>query len=137
MKRTASAYTNHSRSQGFTLVELVIVISLIGILAMIAIPAYTDSVTKARRSDGHAALMDLMTRQERFFTERNTYTTDLSDLGVSTASAEGFYTLSAAACGGSVITSCVQLTATAGSAQSHDGNLTLNSRGQKLPADKW
>lgn len=132
-----TTFVTHSGSRGFTLVELVIVISLIGILAMIAIPAYTDSVTKARRTDGQAALMDLMARQERFFTERNTYTTDLSDLGVSTSSSEGFYTLSAAACGGSVITSCVQLTATPGTAQAHDGNLTLNSRGQKLPADKW
>lgn len=124
------------KQHGFTLVELVIVISLIGILAMIAIPAYTDSVTKARRTDGQAALMDLMVRQERFYTERNTYATDLADLGVSANSAEGFYTLSAAACGAG-ITSCVQLTATPGTAQAHDGNLTLNSRGQKLPADKW
>lgn len=122
--------------RGFTLVELVIVISLIGILAMIAIPAYNDSVTKARRTDGQAALMDLMARQERFFTERNTYAANLSDLGVSASSPEGFYTLSAAACGAG-IASCVQLTATPGAAQAHDGNLTLNSRGQKLPADKW
>ena len=57
------------KQQGFTLIELVIVISLIGILAMIAIPAYNDSVTKARRTDGQSALMDLMVRQERYFTE--------------------------------------------------------------------
>ena len=127
---------NTMKQRGFTLVELVIVISLIGILAMIAIPAYTDSVTKARRTDGQTALMDLMVRQERYYTERNTYATDLSDLGVSSSSPEGFYTLSAAACGAG-ITSCVLLTATAGTAQASDGNLTLNSRGQKLPADKW
>lgn len=135
--RKSMAHIEYSRDRGFTLIELVIVVSLIGILAMIAIPAYNDSVTKARRSDGQSALMDLMTRQERYFTERNTYTTSLDDLGVSSSSPEGFYTLSAAACAGSVITSCVQLTATAGDAQAHDGNLTLNSRGQKLPADKW
>jgi type IV pilus assembly protein PilE len=132
-----TTFVTHSGSRGFTLVELVIVISLIGILAMIAIPAYNDSVTKARRTDGQSALMDLMVRQERYFTERNTYTTNLADLGASATSPEGFYTLSAAACAGSVITSCVQLTATPTSAQAHDGNLTLNSRGQKLPADKW
>lgn len=121
---------------GFTLIELIIVVTLIGILAMIAIPAYNDSVTKARRSDGQSALMEAMVRQERFFTENNTYTTNLADLPLGTSSPEGHYTISAASCGVG-IASCVILTATPGAAQAHDGALTLNSRGQKLPADRW
>jgi type IV pilus assembly protein PilE len=125
-----------NRQSGFTLVELTIVVTLIGILAMIAIPAYNDSVTKARRSDGQAALMEAMARQERFFTENNTYTTNFAALPLGTSSPEGHYTLSAAACGAG-IASCVLLTATPGTAQAHDGALTLNSRGQKLPADRW
>jgi type IV pilus assembly protein PilE len=113
-----------------------IVIAIISILAMIAVPAYNDSITKTRRTDGQTALMDVMSRQERFFTQNNTYTTNLAALPASAASKEGFYTISAAACGGG-ITSCVILTATAQGGQVSDGNLTLDSRGQKLPADKW
>lgn len=123
---------------GFTLIELVIVVSLIGILAMIAIPAYQDSVSKARRTDGQSALMETMARQERHYTAHNTYTTDLAVLGLSSASSEGFYTLKAEACGdGGSLQSCVQLIAEPKAAQAHDGELRLNSRGQKLPADRW
>lgn len=128
---------NKLKTAGFTLIELMIVITIIAILAMVAVPAYNDSVTKARRADGMSALMDAMTRQERFFTENNTYTTNLALVPVQTNSHEGYYTLSAAACDGATIQTCVILTATPSAAQSHDGNLTLNSRGQRLPADKW
>jgi type IV pilus assembly protein PilE len=124
------------KSHGFTLIELMIVVSIIAILAVIAFPAYNDSVTKARRADGMSALMEAMARQERFFTENNTYTTDLAVLPVPTDSQEGFYTLSAAACG-TGIQSCVIMTAAPNGAQAHDGALTLNSRGQRTPAEKW
>lgn len=124
------------RYSGFTLIELMIVVSIIAMLAMIAIPAYNDSVTKARRADGMSALMDAMARQERFFTENNSYTTDLGQASISANSQEGYYTVSAAACG-SGITSCVIITAAPTSAQLHDGALTLNSRGQRTPAEKW
>lgn len=127
--------TNY-RQSGFTLIELIITIAVIGILVMVAVPSYNDSTTKARRSDGQAALMDIMVRQERFFTENNTYTTDLAELPASGTSPEGHYTITAAACGAG-IGSCVILTAAPGTAQAGDGNLTLDSRGQKLPADKW
>jgi len=121
---------------GFTLIELMIVVAIVTILAMIAVPAYNNSTLKARRSDGQTALMDVMAREERYFTERNTYTTNLAALPATAASQEGYYLVSAAACGGG-ITSCVILTATAQNAQTPDGNLTLDSRGQKLPANKW
>ncbi len=123
-------------SSGFTLVELVIVITIIGILAAIAIPAYNNSMTKTRRSDGQAALLDVMAKEERYYTENNTYTTNLALLPAASASKEGFYTVTAAACG-TGIGSCVALTATPGSVQSADGALTLDSRGVKTPAEKW
>ncbi len=131
---------NKSFNAGFTLIELMIVITIISILAMIAVPSYNNSVSKARRSDGQASLMDVMARQERFFTENNTYTTNLTGAAglnlASTSSQKSFYTISAVACGAG-INSCVMLTATAGSTQSADGDLTLDSIGIKLPANKW
>jgi type IV pilus assembly protein PilE len=124
------------KQKGFSLIELVMVITIVGILVAVAIPSYKSSTAKARRSDGQTALMDAMVRGERYFTEHNTYTTNLTTASAATTSPEGYYTISAAACGAG-ISSCVKLTATAGSVQASDGNLTLDSRGQKLPADKW
>lgn len=59
--------------KGFTLVELMIVVAIVGILASIAIPSYQDSVIKSRRTDATGALLIMANKMERFFTENNTY----------------------------------------------------------------
>lgn len=59
--------------KGFTLVELMVVVAIIGILAGIAYPSYQDSVTKSRRVDAQGVLMGFANAMERHFTENNTY----------------------------------------------------------------
>lgn len=121
--------------QGVTLIELLIAIVIVGLLMSVAVPAYQNSTLKTRRSDGVAILNDIMQAQERWYTQQQTYTTTLTDLGygvdASVPSREGFYQVTAAACAGTTIDQCVQLTATAQGAQVEDGNLTFNSRGSK------
>ncbi|MEJ2114541.1 MAG: type IV pilin protein [Gammaproteobacteria bacterium] len=130
------------KNKGMTLIELMIVMAILAIVASIAYPAYQDQMTKTRRSDGQAKLMEIMNAQERYFTNYGTYTAsitaaDPTGLGYSNANSEkGFYTISAAACGGGLV-QCVSLTATAQGAQASDGNLTFNSQGVKAPANKW
>ena len=58
---------------GFTLIEMLIVIAVISILASIAIPAYQESVAKAKRADAQGALYGLATAMERFYTENSSY----------------------------------------------------------------
>lgn len=58
---------------GFTLVELIIVVAIIGILTSIVYPSYSDYVRRANRSDAKIVLSELSQRQERFFTENLRY----------------------------------------------------------------
>ena len=121
------------KSAGFTLIELMIVVAIIGIIAAFAYPNYQDQVTKSKRTDGHSKIMDAMARQERYFSENNTYTNDMTDLGYAADpvdSDDGHYKIGGAACGGG-IDQCVKLTATAQGGQASDGDLTLDSTNAK------
>jgi len=66
---------------GFTLIELMIVVAIIGILAGIAYPAYQDYVTRARRTDGKNILLATQLAQEKWRASNPSYTSDLTDLG--------------------------------------------------------
>lgn len=91
-------------ASGFTLIELMMVIAVVAVLAAIAIPAYNDQVTKARRADAKTSIMELVSRQERFYTQYLSYTSTIVgpngcsgtacglNMG-SNKSSEGFYTL--------------------------------------------
>jgi len=77
---------NHEKAFGFTLIELVIAVAIIGILAAVGLPAYNNTVMKGRRVDAKNAILDLAARQEKYFSTNNTYTSDFSKLGLNASS---------------------------------------------------
>ena len=65
---------NYRRSaSGFTLIEVMIVVAIIGLLASIAFPSYKSSILKGKRAQARTALAELLQQQERYATQRNTY----------------------------------------------------------------
>ena len=81
------------RSRGFTLIELMICIAVIGILSSVAYPAFSSAMTITRRSDALLALMKVQLLQERFRSEHPSYA-ELPQLGMGSASPSRHYDIS-------------------------------------------
>ncbi|MEO0367726.1 MAG: type IV pilin protein [Pseudomonadota bacterium] len=129
---------------GYSLLEMMIVVAIIGVLGAVAVPSYQSYVVTTNRADAQDELVRIMFAQERWQSRRRTYTTDFTDLGLASAtdieSSEGEYLISAETCaGGLALTRCVRLRATpkTGGLQAKAGEafLTIDSRGNKQ--GKW
>ena len=68
---------------GFTLVEVLIVVIIIGILASIGIPQFATSIEKAKGGEARAGLGHIQTGEKIYYAEREYYTTNLADLDIS------------------------------------------------------
>jgi type IV pilus assembly protein PilE len=87
-RSVTSQVTRRKSQHGFTLVELMVVVVIIGIIAAVAIPAYRGSVMKSNRSSAKAALLDLAARQEKYYTQYNTYAFDSTNTTLTTLGAQ-------------------------------------------------
>ena len=134
------------RSGGFTLLELMVVVTIIAVLASIAYPAFNRQAARARRTDAKDALMGIASAEERYFTNFNTYVTSLTTLGLNTSSPSGYYTLTvvpgslspttcAVNAGAITTTYILQAAIVNATAQKGDvcGTLMLDSSGVRCP----
>jgi type IV pilus assembly protein PilE len=80
-KTIQSLPTRQLRIAGVTMLELLIVIAIIGIIASFAYPSYLDYVARAKRTAATSTLMQISNRQQQFFMDSKSYTSDLTDLG--------------------------------------------------------
>jgi type IV pilus assembly protein PilE len=74
------------KMHGFTLIELMITVAIIGILASIAVPSYTSYIARARRADARAQLMQVTQLMQRFYTANDRFDKDRSALVTDAAS---------------------------------------------------
>ncbi len=136
--------------QGFTLIEMIIVVMMISILASIAYPSYTSYVNRGHRAEARAQLMRVASTLERVFTERAAYPaaasfgplfnaasganirSSLDNPNVGTYSIQ--YTPARSIAGGPLDSYTLIASKTSGSADLDCGLLTLTSTGAK-PAD--
>ena len=111
--------------QGFTLIELMIVVAIIAILAAIALPAYQDYVARAQVSEGMSLASGTKTAVTEFYADRGTFPTSNAGAGVATAaSITGKYVQSVTVGTGGTITALITSTASA-SSKIQGGSLVL------------
>jgi len=118
--------------RGFTMIELMIVVAVIGILAAVAYPSYLNQAQKTRRADGMSSLLQAVQVAERFFTQNNTYAAAVTDR----ASGEGHYNLTFA---GDATTFTITATPVGDQAADPCGTLSINQANVKTggAADCW
>jgi len=138
------------KNKGFTLIELMIVIAIIGILVAVVMPGYRHYVLESQRTDTQGKLLQMVELQERFFIDNFSYTTDLdggpnvglgyaTDPVVISYNGTPAFNIRALACDDDTIypsnpdiTRCFLLVATPVGDQVNDGGLMIDSRGRKI-----
>lgn len=127
-----------SNTKGFTLVEIMIVVSIIAVLGAIAIPQYNQYVVKGKRAAAQAFMVDVAGRQKQYLLDARAYAPSLAVL-VMTEPPEVAknYTFSMTVPAVIPPTFLITETPIAGKPQAGDVILTLDDAGVKTPAAKW
>ncbi len=147
---------NRAKPGGFTLIELMIVVAIVGVLAAIALPSYRNYIIRAARVEAQSELLELAGLQEKIFLNSNGYANSVT-LAYSGTSAGGLgrtsgrtkdnrYALALVADADTAVANCTTVgvmaanapafllvaTPVAGGTQANDGPLCVSESGQRL-----
>ncbi len=141
------------KNKGFTLIELMVVIAIIGVLFSVAMPEYRSYVLESQRKDTQGKLLQMLELQERFYVDNFTYTTTLdgdpavqgdgldyaTDPVIINYGGDAAFSISAALCNNVAIypdapgiNRCFRLIATPIDSQTQDGGMVIDNRGRKI-----
>jgi len=129
------------KRSGFTLIELMVTVAVIGILAAIAYPSYTQYLIRGTRGAAESFMLDATNKQEQYLLDARTYAAVANNAAFSTlgltvpTEVSNFYNLSVT--GATTTAYTIQAVPIAGGRQASDGTLTIDAAGNKSPADKW
>ena len=123
-----------TKTRGFTLIELMIVLVVLAIIVAVGYPSYLEQVKKSRRAEGMGQLLELADRMERAYSDSGTYPTVISEVYVATTDG-GFYTLSIVSANNVSFTVSAAPTSLGRQNDDKCETFTLTSLGQKSVSD--
>lgn len=124
-----------TRSKGFTLIEIMIVVMIVAILAAIAYPSYRESIKRGNRRAAQSVMMEIVNREHQYFIANRVYADTAALNYTLPPEVDDDYDFAIVLLAGPPPGFRVDFTAI--DAQVSDGNLSVDSFGVKTPLEKW